>query len=381
MQENLKFYKSIQSEDGSLMVPSEWDKAVDAYEKKQYKLSIHSILRYVGKAIKDHETKWNFSHGSTNVFIEIENDLLKVHAPFLKIDESRKIPLMRQVVQLNFSPLNLSQIRLEDDLLSFDFSCPLELCEPYKIYDIFREMCINADANDDQFIDKFGASWTQEPSIERYDENAIKMTYNHLQEIIEQALKEIDYYENKRQFPFAWDVVAISLLKIEYLLQPQGSLRSKIEKAIGFMMSKAQVPEKINRGKDALRDLQKVSLNDLKKDLYAIDIFIPYKLHTNEEKLKTILEPALAQAKKERESGDVLATTLTLSYNILNLFYHNNTGGTVRNHLEKALLKSSGKNLKDSAQILIDAVEKLLTGKVNVSPNGPKGFFKRMFKL
>ena len=104
-------------------------------------------------------SSFDIPHGSITLQLNITDDEFKVHAPFLNISGSKRIPLLRKVTELNFSPLNLSSIFLDGDQLAFRYSSPISLCEPYRTYDALREICIYADSYDDEFINKFNASW------------------------------------------------------------------------------------------------------------------------------------------------------------------------------------------------------------------------------
>lgn len=127
-----------------------WSRAMKLYEDGKYAESILAVIDYANPVIRNKfgnatQTQFQIAHGSAIVNITLENNLFKVHTPFLKLPAEAKIPLMRRVAEINFGVLSLPQIYLKGDELYFYFQCPVEMCYPYKVYDILREICSNAD--------------------------------------------------------------------------------------------------------------------------------------------------------------------------------------------------------------------------------------------
>ena len=112
------------------------------------------------------QTEFNIPHGSTIVNIKI-GKTLELTTPFINLPAAASVPLMRQVEQLNFWPLTISTAILTNNQITFRYSCPIELVDPFKIFYTMKEMCQEADNNDDRFIELFKASYIQEPKIQR----------------------------------------------------------------------------------------------------------------------------------------------------------------------------------------------------------------------
>lgn len=146
-----------------------WEKAADDYEKKKYRDSLVATIKHVNSELLsdlDSQTdplEVTIDHGSASVTLAIKDGRFSIRAPFLKIGTDHTVPLMRRIAEVNFRPLTLPSIGLRDDILCFEYDTALELCHPHKIMDVLVEVCIFADRFDDEFIEKYGASFLKEP--------------------------------------------------------------------------------------------------------------------------------------------------------------------------------------------------------------------------
>ncbi len=395
MNNNLSFHPTLlplfPSKDNDKL----WEDVLKKYDEKKYTESVRALIVYIDKALEDKyanadKTEYFIPHGSVTVGLKIAEDTLFITAPFLDISTAKQVPLLRQVAQINFSPLTLSRIDLADNQLTFNFSCPLELCEPYKIYDVLREVCINADNYDDEFITKFSATHIQTPKTESLTEEQKNLAYDRIQAYAAEALAGYEQLENKRLTAFLWDVLITTLLKIDYYCVPQGNLRNELEKTISFLNSKEDFYQRMSTAKDFLKKLQTTDKEKLKKDLYKIEIFVPYKYNANLDAVRNNLKYAYETAEKEMKAGDNIGATFSMSYGILNLFYSYNVDASVAALLTKAMTDASEKPMQESAKILYDAIHTIMTkdnftvpvSKVaDEAQKENKGFFKKIFGL
>ncbi|MEZ4829214.1 MAG: hypothetical protein R3C61_23450 [Bacteroidia bacterium] len=385
MNNAMSFDRSPRGNRPSSVDPQYWDTVLDHHEKKQYKDVIRGIIRYVNPELANKtgnadKTKFSIPHGSAMVHLEIGDEMFKVNAPFLDTSAANKIPLFRQVAQINFSPLNLARIVIDNDQLAFSYQCPLELAEPYKMYEVFREICIYADSYDDEFIRKFGAKWIQEPVVEKYSAAEIDKSWNKIQEYIKEAQAYIEYFENKRNFGFCWDVLNITLMKIEYFAEPQGLYRNELEKTMAFLQGNASVTDRVNRGKEFLKKLQSYNREEFESDMYKIQSFIPYKYRSTLENIRSNFEESYSTAKKERDSGDHIGATFSLQYIFMKLFFYNNVNTEYADPLVHALELASGKPWHEASAHLWKAMEIVMTGNFqNGNAGKKKGFFRFLF--
>lgn len=205
------FEKSFLSPMFSVLNSDYWNTVMDIYESKKYKETVYAVLDYIKEGLSEQaldteKTKYSLPHGSIKVNLEIKEDSIEINAPFLKIPAKSLIPLMRQVAEINFNTLVLAQIIIEGDEIFFRFNSPLELCEPYKLYRVLEEICIQADANDDVFIEKFGAQRFSQMEIEPFTEEQNDLCWVKFQEYLQEAINYADYFESKRMEYFGWDV-------------------------------------------------------------------------------------------------------------------------------------------------------------------------------
>ena len=387
MDNNLTFHKTLNTELKPLTNDKSWDKVLEAYKIKDFKAVIIGIIDYVDLSLVEkygnaEKTEFNIPHGSVELKLTISDTHFTVKAPFLNISESKKIPLLRKVTELNFSPLNLSSIILDGEELAFEYKCLLNLCEPYKTYDALKEICVYADSYDDEFISKFDAKWIQEPSISSFSQEVKNTAWDNMQLYIQEANDAIQYFETKRSLSFAWDVLAITLMKLEYYIKPQGLLRIEIEKTISYLLGNNDpMPTKVSRGKSFLDKLKTYDRASFEADLYSVNTFIPYKVRSNNQAVKNNAENSFAQAKKEREQGNHLAATMTLVYQFFYLFYHNNVPSNISSLIENGLSKASGKPWVEASNILFKTLERIMKDDVGStsSPEKKKGFFSKLF--
>lgn len=396
MQTNLSFQRTMAGSLKSNIDVAIWDKVISQYENGNYTDAIRDCINYVDPSIEKKfanadKTEYYVPHGSVIVHLKITDSEFMVEAPFLTIDGAKQVPILRQVAQLNFTPLSVSRIELQGDQLYFKFRCPLNVAEPYKIYDVLREICINADNYDDEFISKFGAKRIQEPKIYAYTSEQKAAAWTTIQQYIKEAFEAYEQLENKRLTSYLWDVLVITLLKIDYFCAPQGTLRNEIEKTIVYLNSKDDYYQRLSGGKEYLKKLQNYEQAKFENDLYKIDVFVPYKFRTNLESIRNILKYAYETAEKEIKAMDYIGATCTLEYGILNLFYSNNVEDSIAEVLTKAMEEASAKPMQQASGILFDAVKKISTTDTFVNAAAPsntqqasnqsekKGFFSKLF--
>lgn len=358
-----------------------WENTTQLYEQGKFHDSLLSLFDYVDKDLVSKrgnasKTEFNVPHGSVVVNIKIENDIVNVTVPFLKIPEKNSIPLLRRITEINFSPLNLASIVLEGDELQFKYATALKLCEPWKMYYVFREICINADNYDDEFIEKFGATRLHEPNVEYFSESKQEEIWNTYQSMLSEAAQYGEFFENKRIPGFVWDVLLQLFFNIDYFIAPQGALRTKIENVVSYMQSKHySTQEKIDKGKSLFRELKNISKEELCSNLYISDLFIPVKSTASHEKVKETFKNQYETAKKEMANSDYIGASLSIRYIFLYEFYYSFAPDDIVETITSALEKSSGQSWYDAANILWTAMEQIMVGqKTQSGSSGSSGW-------
>ncbi len=362
-----------------------WDQVLQRFEAHQYASVITGILDYVDpeliqRTANEKQDRFVIPHGSAIIHLHIDGGNLRVRAPFLSTQNARIIPLLRQVAQINFSPMNLSRIVLENEQLVFTYSSPLALCEPYKTYEVFREICFYADHFDDEFIQKFDASWIQEPVISPFTPEEKSRAWDRMQADVTEAFQYIEYFENKRSFAHTWEVLLIALMKIEYYCAPQGIFRGELQKLVEAIQEETPMIERIARGKEYLKKLQSYDRAVFEADLYRTQTFIPVKFRSTVENIRSNFDESYQQAKAERNGNDHLGATLTMLGIFYRLFYYNNVDDAVAKPIETALQKASGKTWLEASAALWEGMEFIMTAQE--LSNGPrrKGLWNTLFR-
>jgi hypothetical protein len=345
-----------------------WDSVVELYEKGKYKESLLRLFDYIDKDLVKRtgnadQTEFVVAHGSVVFNIKIVNGQLDVKVPFLRLPEKSAIPILRKAAEINFSPLTLSTIILEGNELTFKYSTPLHLCEPWKMYYVFREICINADNYDDEFIQKFGAIRIHEPKVENFSDARKGEIWNTFQSLLAETKEYVDYYESKRQDGFVWDSLLQLFLNIDYYIAPQGALRTDIEDVVSYMQNgNYSIHEKNEKGKIFFKKLQQISQNDLNSNLYISDIFIPIKYAASIDNVKETFTNQYETAKKEMSNSDYMGASLSIRYVFLYEFYYSYAPADVVEIMTVALEQSSGKPWDEAAKILWPAIQQIMNG-------------------
>jgi hypothetical protein len=362
--------------------PMKWDIVLDLYDRGQYKDVIIGILDYVDSEMvtkRGNPAKTDFviPHGSAIVKIKIDDKNFYVIAPFLEVPSTHNIPLLRQVTEINLFPLNLSTIVLENNQLIFKYSCPSELCEPYKIYDVLREICRYADAYDDDFIKKFNARWVHRPVIRTFAQKYTDYAWNRVQLYLQEVSAYIDYLERKRLIEFCLDMMVITLMKVDYYAVPQGAVRTDIEQAVSQLQdNETPINDRIRKGREFLSSLKGHTKQEFTKDLYVAEVFIPLRLNFTNEMVEPYFERYYEVAKKEIAAREYLGAVLTLQTAFFGLFYNYIFPDDIKEIITTALVQSSHKPWDKALSVLWDALENILQRQ---TPKRKQGFLRTLF--
>ena len=313
MKQTLTFNLSTIASTESKIKVDYFDTSVEAFDNGEYLQSFYALLDYVNDEFREKYgnakgTEFNIPHGSIVVNIKIENDWLLIHAPFLSLPEKNRIPLLRQVAGLNFNAMDLAQVELKKDRLAFEYTCPLALANPYKIYYILQEICNTGDKYDDEFETKFGAQRIYEPKVTPFDDETLNTVYEVVQLSCKECMDAVKDFEADRKYGFAWNVLDTTILKILYYAHPQGQL-----------------------------------LNDLNKANF---------------------ENSYNRATQAFETGDYMTCCLMIVYKFYEMYYYNNVQDDVNAVVVRALEKASAKPWDEAAPILHAAMDNIMEGKL-----------------
>lgn len=387
MTNSLSFDKTLMTSLETKIKVEKWKESLDAYKAEQYKVSFLTLLDYIDTDIRKQyanatETSFKIPHGSIVVEIEITDNLLQIKAPFLKVGNTHKIPVFRRIAEINFSPLNLAQIRFQNDELDFYYEAPLHLCEPYKIYYVLEEICHKADNYDDEFKAAFDVDSLHEPKITPYSSEILETIWSTFNRFIAEAEQYFEYFDRERMSYFNWDVINITLKKIDYCMSPQGKLRTDIEREIINLNSQDSISIKIQKGKQFLQNLKNISKEIFLEDFYIAETFIPIKSRSEIEHLKKNLEHTLKVAGEEINKGDQIGATFTLLLSFYDMLYYNMVPKEVYAKTQATLEQAANQPWKEAASSLFKGMTAIMNEQelpFQTDQPKKKGFFSKLF--
>lgn len=366
MKQTLTFIPPVIASTESKINVDAFDVSVEAFENQEYQKSFYALLDYINSEFRtkygnEQGNEFHIPHGSIIVNIKLDKDKLSITAPFVSLPEKGRIPLLRQVAGLNFNAMDLSMIYLREDKLSFEYSCPIQLINPYKIYYIFEEICRTGDKYDDEFETKFGAQRIYEPKITPYAPADVDRIYDSLQLCCQECLNAVKYFEPSRKYGYIWNIIDTSLMKFMYFANPQGQLLNDMQKAIRDMdRDDLPLPDIAAQGKAVIEKLQKMSKEELAESLYFVETFIPAKRRSNLQNIQENFEDSYKKITNYMESGDYMTACVMMLYKFYEMYYYNNLQEDVNKVVVKALQQGSAQPWEKAAPILYKAMEAIM---------------------
>ncbi len=320
-----------------------WGEITDAYEKKNYKAEIYQIIKYfnqeVAKQIEpEKDINLEVKHANILLKIKVNDNGFSIKAPFLKITEdTNTIALLRKISEINFDSLNLPQIILADEILSFSYACPLELCRPSKILDIIKDICYQGDYFSPELKENYNAVYFINPS--RKDLSANEK--NNILESIRNILTDYDncmqFFEKERLNEYYWDIITITLLKLENMPYFNGTLRNRLFDNLNLMYSDNEMNFRIDRAMAFIKELKAKTDEDLINCLYYANIFCSRLNFINQEKLTEYIENDRKRLEKLKQENRYLAITYDIYERLLNIIYLYNIDHRTKNKIYEAL--------------------------------------------
>ena len=379
MKQTLTFIPPVVNSTQSSIHTEAYEKSVDLYNQGEYLQAFHSLLDYLNADFRTKYgnadgTEFHIPHGSIIVNIKLDEEKLSITAPFVALPEKGRIPLLRQVAGLNFNAMDLATIYLRDNRLSFEYSCPIQLINPYKIYYILQEICCTGDKYDDEFETKFGAQRIYEPKTTPYDTASLENIYQAVQISCKECLDAVKYFEPSRKYGYIWNIIDTTLMKFMYFAQPQGQLLNDMQKAIREMdREDIPLPEITAQGKAVIEKLQKMTQEELAEDLYFVETFIPNKRRSNLQNIQENFEDSYKKISGYMESGDYMTACVMMLYKFYEMYYYNNLQEDVNQVVVKALQKSSAQPWDEAAPVLYKAMEAIMEDELDEEEEEEEG--------
>lgn len=376
MKQTLTFTPSVIPSTASRLDPDAFDRSLEAFNEKRYRDSFLTLLDFIGKGLRTRygnadATAFEIPHGSIVVRIRTDGGRLRIEAPFLELPGKGRIPLLRQAAVLNICGMDLPRIVLRGERLYFEYECPMTLVHPAKIYYVLRDICHTGDRYDDEFVTKFHARRICEPRIERYDAEMVARLCGAIRAACDEGLREAAAFQNERNYGYAWNIIATTLLRICYLARPQGQLLNQLDRAIHELdREDIPLPEVVSRGCSFARTLGAMSDEELAEGLYRIETFIPEKSRATLKSIQDAFSESAARCAEALERKDYAVCCLSTVYKFYEMYYNSDVPEQVDAVISQALAQSASRPLEEAAPLLNDAMECIMEGDFGEEEDG-----------
>ncbi|MBS9783509.1 MAG: hypothetical protein KGV46_03045 [Pasteurella sp.] len=350
---------------------SEWSEATEAYERKEYKAVVYHLLRFINQNVagtlrlNKKDIHIEIKHSCMLLDIKVNDDEFKIKAPFLTITEQTNvIALLRKISELNFNALMLPQIILEDDLLYFSYSCPLELCEPAKILAVIREICYQGDYHSPRLKENYQTDYFINPSKRDLTTNEKDKVFTSIKKILDDYDNCMAFFEKERLSEYHWDIVTITLLKFENMPYLNGVLRSDLLDITSLMYSDNHTEFKVDRGMAFIKELKEKSTQEFLDSMYYQHTFYTRLMNISQETLKEELEKNKERFEKSKKEGRYFALTYDIYERLLKIIYEYNIDDKTRNMIYKGLNQiKRNTDFEEAAMTLYNLYNDLVKGK------------------
>ncbi|MCA9374012.1 hypothetical protein KC725_02525 [Candidatus Peregrinibacteria bacterium] len=365
MQNAPTFQKSSLGPRRNMINLDDWPKVMQIFQEGRYRDTFMAILNYINaeqvkKYGNEDQTHFEFRHGSTVLSVDVNDKDYTIRAPFLKLAGDKLVPFLRQVTELNFNTLVLARLVLEDDILTFRFASPIDGSFPYKVYDLFKNICHTADNFDDFFIDKFGVEHAQELKVEHYTDAEVDAFYEQFQSILKEAMEFVDYFEGRRLYTFGKEILILELQKLDYSLRPQGFLKGEIEKVIKGLKAQAPDDQKLMDQKPEVVKLQEMAKEKFAQSMYKVEVFVPEGGKMDVMGVKNYFKKTVEDAEKDLERRAYEGAYLILAGDIYSLLFYNDLPEDIYKMLVELLEKASGKPWSEADTVLLEGLQNLM---------------------
>lgn len=378
-----KFQRPIQGIDEPRTEVSHWEMALDAYDAKNYRTALIETINYINpELLKDKDTSGAIEivrgQGSAEIQVNISESTFSVKAPFLRATgATNKVALYRKIAEVNFNPLTLAQIHLKEDTLWFEYETPITLCQPNKIYDVLREICVYADDYDDEFVEKYKADFYKESITQPLAGKEVEKVWQQISTILTEYKDYSAFFKEKRWNAFQWDIIIISILKIVNMPYVHGTLRTKLEEYVyNLFNNQIDFQHRIDKGTNFMLQLCDKTKEDFMKDIYHADAFISLKWRSSVQALQDDAKNLEETVTRYVNDGDNFSLCYFLQYNFLYTLYNFNVEEVHKNAIYDVLEKISGLEPQVAAPHLLETYYSFLNGSTKTTN---KGLFSKLF--
>lgn len=366
------FIPPIISSTASTVSVDALEQAEDLHEQGKYVESIHRFLDglhpEVRKKYGDPKGRvFDIPHGSVMIHIELTDDTFSISTDYLRLPtDERRLPMMRQVLDLNTRRLMLTRFVCRDNMLRLEYHCPLTDTHPYKLYSLVGNICFVANRHDDEFIHKFGAERVTVPQVRPYSDESVGRLHSALQTTGRYALDTVKEFVNERNYNGAWAVISTCFLQFLYYASPKGMLYLDVDKALTDLDDDLPTSEQVIRAVGALEELMSRSPEELAKDMYYAETLSSDNNASTLPIIKDNFEKGYEDATAAIEHGNYERATVRLLHIIYRVYHHYDMQEDVNAVLVEALRTASDKPVEVGGKILYLTVKNIMENRLEV---------------
>lgn len=255
-----------------------WNECEELYTAKNYISAYSKFFDY----LKDDEIN-NVFHSEDGGALKFQviqgskeirgySDGKKVSAIAIIADYDKlSVAVMRRLMELNYT-LYYSRFAIKDNRIVLKFDSSVLDCSPTKLYYALKEVCLKADKQDDTLLDDFTTLKPADMKIEPLSDKEAAARMKYLKKWIQDALDRVKTL-NKEQFSGGISYLYLNLIyRIDYLLQPHGSVMNDIEKISWnyFNREDMQLLQQLDFMEEQLGKILAKSDESLLKNFYSI---------------------------------------------------------------------------------------------------------------
>jgi hypothetical protein len=254
-----------------------WGEADKLHKEKKYPESMEAFFDYLRDDAADNVVlqrngnTFNFqiyqgskvvrgNSGANHLYAEVS--LAKMSQP--------SVAVMRRLLEQNFS-LYYSRYSLDGDRLCMRFDSDIETANPNKLYYALKELATKADKQDDQLVQDFSSLQSLDTGhIEQIPEAELETKFAFMQKWIGDTLEYIQTLDaDKFSGGISYLLLALSF-RIDYLISPEGSIRTELEKIPILYFAKDEKPagEKNQAMISGFQNLRSKTKEDFIKSMY-----------------------------------------------------------------------------------------------------------------
>lgn len=273
-----------------------WNTALHHYQNGQFKESFVELLKYFDPSLVQNSTiadniPIEIPHGSVVLSIHLDGDRYVIRAPFVKLPEGgASIAIMRKICELNFHPMVLSQINLNENDLCFEYADKLAYAHPLKIVDVLRETCMAADYYDDLFIKQYQTTPIREAKVDPLPPQVVEYAYTLFKHFMSDRRQRLLSCERRHWLQSQNDIIFGTFCRLSTLLKPQGYLRSRIEQGSSIFFSRQPETVIFKETAPIFQSLVDLSEEEFRQSLYQANFIIPEKNWIDDQALVDQLE-------------------------------------------------------------------------------------------